>query len=127
MPTFLPWRWSGGLLFLSGQTCLRGGAVPWQGPLDDPAAMAGAWECAGLNLLAALTDAVAQTGRLPRGWVSLRLFYQGALAPDRAAMEGLAGIFGCAGAGLPPAPGLVGVTQLPLNSSVTADAVHSLG
>jgi enamine deaminase RidA (YjgF/YER057c/UK114 family) len=129
LPSFVPWRCSDDLVFISGQTCLGQGGIPFQGPVEDlpfPSAQIDeALELAAMNLLSALSDFVKTTGRVPRTWVQVLVFLQGegdpGLASGRRFMELLTSIDAIPAA--MPAPTVVCVTQLPLNSSVTVDAL----
>ena len=130
--SFLPFRVAGALVFLAGQTCERGGLVPWKGrvgvELDVEAGRAAARQCA-LNLLAALRAAC--DGDLDRvaGCVRVGGFVQAApgfpFVPKviDGASELFVTIWGERGRHARTA---VGVATLPQDAAVEVDAIFEL-
>jgi len=129
---FLPFRRSGQLVFLAGQTCEQGGQVLYTGrvglELDFAAARRAAVVCA-LNLLGALREACE--GRLERVARCLRVggFVQASagypLVPQviDGASELFIALFGERGKHARTA---VGVATLPQNAAVEIDAIFEL-
>jgi enamine deaminase RidA (YjgF/YER057c/UK114 family) len=130
--SFLPFRVAGGLVFLAGQTCERGGAVPYVGrvgvELDLERGKQAARQCA-LNLLAALRAAC--DGDLDRVERCVRVggFVQAQpgflLVPQviDGASEVFVSLWGEDGRHARTA---VGVATLPQNAAVEVDAIFAL-
>jgi enamine deaminase RidA (YjgF/YER057c/UK114 family) len=130
---FLPFRKSGNLVFLAGQTCERDGKMLYTGrvgeELDFESARKAAVVCA-LNLLAALREACE--GRLDAVSRCIRVggFVQAGSGYPRVpqvidgASELFIQLFGERGRHARTA---VGVATLPLNAAVEVDAIFELG
>lgn len=129
---FLPFRRSGQLVFLAGQTCEQDGKVLYTGrvglELDFETARQAALLCA-LNLLAALREAC--DGRLERvarcvrvgGFVQASAGYPRVPQVIDGASELFVGLFGERGKHARTA---VGVATLPQNAAVEVDAIFEL-
>lgn len=130
--SFVPFRRSGDLVYLAGQTCEWDGAMPYRGrvgiDVDLESARKGAELCA-LNLLAALREAcggeLARVSRCIRvgGFVQAAAGYPSVPAVIDGASQLFIALWGDAGKHARTA---VGVATLPQNASVEVDAIFEL-
>ncbi len=132
IPSFVPWRKHGSLVFLSAQNCVWNGVMVHQGKVGrdleiDQAATA-ARLCA-LNLVAALREALdGDLGRVQScmrlgGFVHCTPEFESAARVIDGASDLICDLFGADGIHSRTA---IGVVQLPLNAAVAVDAIFEV-
>lgn len=117
------------MLFLSGQACLDANGPLATGPVRRLDAYDGRLDAAltlcALNLLAATVEASLKEAVIPVRWLQLRFFVRTEIALPEERCEKVAQFLQEAlpSTALLIAPTIVGVTQLPLDSTATIDGI----
>lgn len=133
LATFIPWKRHADVIYLAGQACVWNGDVVYRGKVGDALDLATGQEAAricALNLIAALRDALS--GDLDRVTSCLKVNGYVQCTPDfpsvpqtiNGASDFFHALFGPEIGSHPRTA--VGVTQLPLNASVTVDAIFAV-